>query len=57
MMKRRCGKIGYATKVDALISMAHQEVAVTMGGRMSKGMAPGRAYRCPDCHRWHLTSR
>ena len=54
----RCGKINYATKVDALLAMARQEVNVTMGtGRMSKGYAPSGAYRCKRCQRWHLTSR
>ena len=53
----RCGKINYATKVDALLAMGRQEVNVTMGARMSKGYAPTKAYRCRRCQRWHLTSR
>ena len=54
---RRCGKINYATKIDALLAMARQEVTVTTGGKgLSKGYAPVRAYRCRRCLRWHLTS-
>ena len=53
----RCGKINYATKVDALLSMAKQEVAVTLGERTANGYAPVKAYRCRRCLRWHLTSR
>lgn len=54
----RCGKINYATKIDALLAMARQEVSVTTGtAKLSKGYAPTRAYRCRRCLRWHLTSR
>jgi hypothetical protein len=51
----RCPKIGYRTKVDALIAMSRLEVKVTLGERPS---APVRAYACGrPCWRWHLTSK
>lgn len=50
----RCGKVPYATKVDALIALKSGEVRATTG---QADHAPKSVYRCRRCSRWHLTSR
>lgn len=41
------GKRGFATKLDTL----------TVLSQMSRSKNAKRSYRCPDCGRWHVTSR
>jgi hypothetical protein len=43
-----CGKRGYPTKADV-------KKAAKEGAR--HGFYGLRPYRCPRCHRWHLTSQ
>lgn len=49
-----CSKRRYRTRVDALLHLAKIEGNVRRHGQSNK--APVRAYRCPNCRGWHLTS-
>jgi hypothetical protein len=49
-----CGKIGYRSRADALIVLANPRIR--RSGK-AKGRNEHRAYLCPDCGSWHLTSR
>lgn len=46
----RCpsGKTGYTNRVEALIHLTRKSQWYDK---------PMRAYRCPDCRRWHLTTK
>lgn len=44
------GKVAFQTEVDAKGALA----AIS---RHAREKHPVRAYRCPDCSLWHLTSR
>jgi hypothetical protein len=49
--KPRCsssGKIQYRTEIDAKLAIA---------GFAAKGRDEARAYRCPECRKWHTTSK
>lgn len=49
----KCQKVRYRDRIAALLAMAswqHKD-----GSRRTNTEA--RAYRCPDCGGWHLTSR
>lgn len=46
-MSARCGKRRYRDRVGALFALSQHQ-----GDR-----APLRAYVCPHCHAWHLTSQ
>ena len=46
-----CLKIRYRTDVDAQLDMLRIQALPTVGHK------PIRAYRCPWCHGYHLTSR
>jgi len=45
-----CGKVGWESKTDAEISIMRIEHHST------RDKKPVRAYLCPDCGYWHLTS-
>lgn len=48
-----CTKIRYRTRVDALIALSRlQRKDSTRRAKLEQ-----RAYRCPNCRGWHLTSR
>jgi hypothetical protein len=49
----RCSKRRYRDRIAALLALA--SVQRKDGSRRPK--TEQRAYRCPDCHGWHLTSR
>jgi len=50
-----CGKRAYPDKKSALTA-ANQRMK--RGGGSRKGKVKHlRAYPCPDCHKWHLSSR
>ncbi len=53
-MNRACptGKIRYRDRIAALLAIA--STRRTDGPKRAKGEK--RAYRCPQCHGWHLTS-
>lgn len=48
-----CAKHRFRTRVDALLAIA------TIGRKDNPGRpkTERRAYRCPDCRGWHLTSQ
>ena len=48
-----CRKIRYRDRIAALLALASAQR--TDGSRRPK--LERRAYRCPTCHGWHLTSR
>lgn len=50
-MTGRCRKIRYRTMLDAKMALAR-----TRSATASKRRNERRAYHCPDCHGWHLTS-
>lgn len=56
---RRCGKVRYPSKVDAVRALSSTSRARALddflGVRSARGEA--RVYRCPTCHGFHLTSR
>lgn len=47
----KCRKIRYRDRLGALMALASTQRA------RSSGREERRAYRCPDCKGWHLTSR
>lgn len=51
----RCptGKIRYRDRVAALMALA----STHRKDGSSRPKLERRAYRCPDCHGWHLTSK
>lgn len=50
---KKTGKRRYRDRLTALMKLATAQRA---DGSGRTGMEK-RAYRCPDCHGWHLTSR
>lgn len=48
-----CGKIGYRDRIAALTALAG--TGAKDGSRREK--SEKRAYRCPACRKWHLTSK
>lgn len=44
-------KVRYRDRIAALMSLA------TLRRQDKAGHAETRAYRCPHCHGWHLTSQ
>ena len=52
-MRVTCTKRRYRTRVDALIALA----AIQGRDDARRSKTESRAYRCPTCHGWHLTSR
>lgn len=52
-VSKRCGKVRYRDRIAALLALASAQHAD--GSKRPKVEA--RAYRCPDCRGWHLTSR
>lgn len=48
-----CRKHRYRSRVDALIALAR----VRAKDDVKRAKQEQRAYRCPRCHGWHLTSR
>ena len=47
-----CYKVRYPTRLRALIVLAK----IRRQSDSSDGKLPCRAYPCPDCKGWHLTS-
>ncbi len=45
--KNECGKIPYRDRVSALIAKSEKE---------RRGYKSFRAYPCPGCKQWHLTT-
>lgn len=51
----KCAKVRYRTEIDAKIALSRAE---TTGARRSdEKRKEARAYRCPRCNGWHLTSQ
>ncbi len=48
---KKCGKSQFRDEISAKIAMA--KIAV----KSTELKIPTRAYRCPMCHYWHLTSQ
>jgi hypothetical protein len=48
----KCAKRAYRDEIAAKVAMAR---IAQVGEAREK--APARSYRCPRCHRWHLTSK
>lgn len=48
--RRWCQKHRYPTRVDAIFAMC--DIQHRHGGERER-----RAYECPRCHGWHLTSK
>lgn len=55
----RCTKRRYRTRVDALLALSRTQHAAAVHARHQKAndRAEQRAYRCPACLGWHLTSQ
>lgn len=51
---RRCGKVRYADRLSALLLLAQAGAAAE---RRSSTRGETRAYPCPTCRGWQLTSR
>lgn len=47
----RCRKLRYPDQVSALLALA------VLQRQDKAGHNERRAYLCPHCHRWHLTSQ
>ena len=47
------GKAAFPTRLGALLFASR----VKIEGRSPNGVSLARAYRCPTCRKWHLTSR
>lgn len=52
MADRPCRKIRYRTELDAKIALADTQMKALRKNKRTEC----RAYRCPDCHAFHLTS-
>ncbi|GAA1807163.1 hypothetical protein GCM10009771_06530 [Nesterenkonia flava] len=52
-MTKRCGKARYRDRVAALIALAR----IRNSPRPPRAKEPCRAYPCPQCKGWHLTSK
>lgn len=52
-MGNSCGKTRYRTSAKAQRALTNVR---RYGHRDPDGKKPARAYPCPDCHGWHLTS-
>jgi hypothetical protein len=51
-MNGHCAKIRYRDRISAKLALA------AMGRNdQRRPKSEQRAYRCPDCHGWHLTSQ
>jgi hypothetical protein len=48
------GKVRYGRKIRALLAVVKIE---EVGPKEMGGAIPKRAYRCPHCRGWHLTSQ
>lgn len=51
MSGQSCKKLGYRDRIGALIALS------TATASRSAKRAECRVYRCPNCKRWHLTSK
>ena len=49
---KRCGKRKYRDRISALLALAS-----TTQNRKARGKDETRAYHCPICKGWHLTSQ
>lgn len=49
----RTGKLRYRDRVGALLALAKAQHA----DKAHRPKTEARAYRCPSCYGWHLTSR
>lgn len=47
-----CKKVSYRDRIAALLALAR----IRHDDNPRRGKQESRAYRCPECHRWHLTS-
>jgi cytochrome c553 len=52
-MTRTCRKIRYRDRIAALLALA----STARGRHNRRPKDEARAYACPECHGWHLTSR
>lgn len=50
--KKKCGKIWYRTKLDAVLHMSKMKNEHTQSTHL-----PKRAYDCHKCDGWHVTSK
>lgn len=60
MSRKKCpqGKVGYSTKLDALIALSSvQGKSAAKRYQREDKRGESRAYFHQDCGRWHLTSR
>lgn len=53
----RCAKVRYPDKLGAKIALASTQASEAQHRKQVSRRAEVRAYRCPDCKGWHLTSR
>lgn len=51
--RKVCTKTKYRDSIGAMMAAAN----IGAHGRDINGKMPWRAYRCPDCNGWHLTSQ
>ena len=52
----RCPANGKAAYVDETSALQRLEIAWTRAQRTAHAPLPCRAYRCPECGWWHLSS-
>lgn len=53
---RKSGKIKWNTKLDALLALENIEMKDKYNVVLHHKYKESRAYMCPDCKGWHLTS-
>ena len=53
---RKSGKIKWNTKLDALLALENIEIKDKYNAVLHHKYKESRAYMCPDCKGWHLTS-
>ena len=49
----RCSKVRYRDRIAALVVLAK----ITHNDSTGRAKTERRAYKCPRCHGWHLTSQ
>ena len=52
-LRAASGKAAFPTRLGALLFASRANT----GDRSPSGVSLARAYRCPTCRKWHLTSR
>lgn len=52
-MPKTCDKVGYPTQLSAKLAL----LRIRRTGKQTANYHVKRAYLCPYCHAWHLTSK